>query len=321
LSVSTPDFAAASEPSVYQIELAPPQIAFIQPPQTITRRTDDPDTPLADIPPTFLELPLLTTFPDGRQRPIARLQLFVNGQVHETRVAPPFDRVRWDLSTTLETQSFQLRAEATDSQGLTASTEIIPVTIEVVPGPRGLEALRPALAPLLVGLSLAGLGVALVLGWVRLSEMSAMPTWTPSAPGGVRLLRRASLGDLQPASASEAVLLPLRADGTPGSPLALGGAELVIGSDPALCSLLLDDPSVSGIHARLTRSAAGAYRLRDQHSSAGTWVNEMPVDETGRDLSHNDRVFFGRAAFRFRLTAPPAEARVVVRPIPRGVSL
>jgi hypothetical protein len=318
LSVSTPDFAAVSDPVAYDVELAAPQITFIQPPLSVSRRTEDPDTPLADIPPTFLELPLLIAYPDGHDRPIERLQLFVNGEVHETRLQPPFDRVRWDLSSIVESGPFHVRAEVTDSQGLTASTEILPVTIEVVPGPRGLEALQPALPALLGGLALVGLAVALAIGWIRLGERSSEPGWAPS-PGGIGLLRRASLGALQTGAAPEAVLQPLRADGTAGAPFPLDGSDLMIGSDPALCRLLLDDPSVSAIHARLTRRAAGAFSLRDQHSTAGTWVNEMPVDESGRDLQHGDRLRFGRAAYRFRLAAPPGEPRVVVRPVPRGM--
>ncbi|HMK09721.1 MAG TPA: FHA domain-containing protein, partial [Anaerolineales bacterium] len=309
-----------SDPSAYQIDVAPPQVTFIQPPQTLARRTDDPDTPLADIPPTFLELPLLITFPDGHTRPIVRLDLFVNGELHETRLAPPFDRVRWDLSTILESAPFQVRAQATDSQGLTASTEVLPITVEVVPGPRGLEALRPAAGPLLAGLALTALAVALLLGWARLGELSTAAGWEGGS-GGARPLRRAALGTLMAEGAPEAALLPVRADGSAGPGLGLGGADLVVGSDPSLCALLLDDPSVSGIHARLTRSAAGVYRLRDQHSVAGTWVNDMPVDEAGRDLRHGDRIYFGRLAYRFRVAAPAAEAHVVVRPARRGAAL
>jgi hypothetical protein len=267
-----------------------------------------------------MELPLLITFPDGHDRPIERLQFFVNGEVHETRLTPPFDRVRWDLSPIFESASFLVRAEAADSQGLTASTELIPVTIEVVPGPRGLAALRPALPSLLAGLALTGAAVALTLGWVRLGSMSTEPAWTGSGAGRMRALRRASLGTLQPGEAPEAALVPLRSDGTLGEPVAWDGADLTIGSDPALCGLLLDDPSVSPIHARLTRRAIGVFTLRDQHSVAGTWVNESPVDEFGRDLHHGDRIFFGRAAYRFRLAAPPAETRVVIRQVPGAVA-
>ena len=249
LSVSTPDFAATSEPAAFDVDLAAPELTFIQPPPSIARRTDDPDTPLADIPPTFLELPVLITFPDGHDRPIENLQLFVNGELHETRLEPPFDRVRWDLSSIIESRAFQIRAQVTDSQGLTGSTEILPVTIEVVPGPRGLQALRPALPALLVGLALLGIGVGLTLGWVRLGELSPDFGWAGSPAGGMRALRRASLGARAKEAAPEAALLPLHADGTAGPPIALDGSDLMIGSDPALCGLLLDDPSVSGIHA------------------------------------------------------------------------
>jgi hypothetical protein len=317
LSVSTPDFAAASEPAPFDVDLTPPQVTFVQPPTTVVRRTEDPDTPLADIPPTFLELPLLITFPDGHLRPIERVELFINGQPHETRLDPPFDRVRWDLSSIVETAPFFVRVEATDSQGLTASTEILPVTIEVVPGPRGLQALRPAIPALLGGLALVGLAVALALAWIRLGERRAEPGWGAPASSGGALLR-ASLGGRQTGAAPEAALVPVRDDGRAGDPFGLDGSDLTIGSDPALCGLLLDDPSVSGIHARLTRRAAGVYTLRDQDSVAGTWVNERPVSNAGLDLAHGDRIRFGRAAYRFRLAAPPHMTRIVLRPAPRS---
>lgn len=312
LSMTTSDLAAASEPVTYEVSLSAPQVAFISPPRGVTRRTDDPDTPLTDIPPTFLELPLLVTFPDGHPRPLEQLRLFVNGQPHETRTQPPFDRVRWDLSAIFEGGTYQLRAELTDSQGLTSSTEILSVVVEVIPGPRGLEALRPALPFLVLGLAIVAAGAGLVAVWIRLGEMPAEPAWSGAGAGGQRFLRRARLGTAAPSA--EAFLVPLRADGTTGTPVPLDGAELTIGSDPALCQLLLDDPSVSGLHARLTRRAAGVFTLRDQHSDAGTWVNERPVEEPGVDLRHGDRIWFGRAAYRFRLATPPAEPRVVVRP-------
>jgi len=195
-----------------------------------------------------------------------------------------------------------------------ASTELTPVSVEVIPGPRGLEALRPALAPLFAALTIVAIGAALTDAWVRLGEAPAESAWGPTAAGGTRPLRRASLGTPTPTSTAEAFLVPLQPDGSPGVPVALDGAELTIGSDPTLCGLLLDDPSVSGIHARLTRLAAGAFSLRDQHSVAGTWVNETSVGEGGRQLRHGDRIHFGRAAYRFRMAAASPETRVVVRP-------
>jgi hypothetical protein len=177
--------AASSEPVAFDVTVDPPEVAFIQAPVRVVRQTTDSDTPLADIPPTFIDLPLLVTFPDGHPRRLAGLQLFVNGELQETVDEPPFDRVRWDLSSIVESRAFLLRATVSDSQGLTASSEIAPISVEVIPGPRGLDALRPALAPLFAGLAIIAAAAALVAAWVRLGEAATQPEWeSPSAEDG-----------------------------------------------------------------------------------------------------------------------------------------
>lgn len=314
LSLTTDTLAAVSPPAVYTVRLEPPQAAFVQPPTRIVRETDDPDRLLTDIPPTSVDLPLLVTFSDGHPRTLTLLRFLVDGAVVETREAPPFDAVTWDVSAILESSRHLLQVEVTDSQGLVATTEIVPVSVEVIPGPRGLEALRPALAPLAAGVGIVGLGVAVIAAWLRLGEITADPGWSEPGAGSLRALPRASLGGLAAGGPAEAFLVPLRPDGSSGPPIGLQGGDLTVGSDPALCSLLLDDASVSGIHARLTRRAAGNFTVRDQHSTAGTWVNDEAVDEGGRDLHHGDRIYFGRAAYRFRLAAPGPEPRIIIRP-------
>ncbi|HEU5431105.1 MAG TPA: FHA domain-containing protein [Thermomicrobiales bacterium] len=68
-------------------------------------------------------------------------------------------------------------------------------------------------------------------------------------------------------------------DGGP-TPLAPGswfplapGATIGRGGD---CAIQLDDPFVSGAHARLERNRNG-WRLRDLGSTNGAWVNQKPV--------------------------------------------
>jgi hypothetical protein len=320
LSLETPDLAVTSEPASYSLDVAPPQVTFVRPPTQIVRKTEDPNRPLSDIPPTSVDLPLLITFPDRHTRPIVGLQFLVDGQAVESRTEPPFDSVRWDLTSVVESTAHRLQVEVTDSQGLVARTEILPVDVEVIPGPRGLEALRPGLAPLLAGIAIVGLGIALAAGWVRLGEIENEAGWRDTGAGGVALRSRPRLGALAPEGKPEAFLVPLHADGSPGEPIPLQGGDLTIGTDAALCGLLLDDPSASGLHARLTRRAAGSFLLRDQSSVSGTWVNESPVGDAGVELNHGDRIYFGRAAFRFRLATPGPQPRVSVLPARGGIA-
>jgi len=90
-------------------------------------------------------------------------------------------------------------------------------------------------------------------------------------------------------------------DGTPrkGSPISLSEAEISIGTDPVRASYILDDPSISPLHAKIRRSEDGRYLLMDAGSIAGTWLNFEPVGVEGRPLSHGDRIDFGQKTFRF----------------------
>ncbi|HSB89968.1 MAG TPA: FHA domain-containing protein [Anaerolineales bacterium] len=302
------DLQGQSEPVSFDVHIQPPQVAFIQPPTHILRKTEDPNVPLTDIPPTQQALRLLVTFPDLHTRGLVETQLLVDGAQVAARTEAPFDSITWDLSGLLESGRHRIQAAVVDRQGLRATTETVTVDVEVIPGPQGLAALRPAAVPLALSFLLAFSTIGWVNLWVALQRRS---DWLGSL-AAARPLRRARLGaqarDLPP----EALLIPLGADGADGVPYPWDGAELTIGSDPSQCGLLLDDPSVSPIHARLVRRASGQCLLRDQNSTAGTWVNDEPVPEDGRALNHNDRIHIGRVALRFRWTTPPALAVVRV---------
>jgi predicted component of type VI protein secretion system len=97
-----------------------------------------------------------------------------------------------------------------------------------------------------------------------------------------------------------------------GDPIDLTGADLILGSDASLAAVVIDDPSVGGMHARIIRQADGGYLVRDQGSVAGTWVNFELVPEDGRLLRQGDRIQLGRVEFRFRLPgdAPTREIKV-----------
>jgi len=82
-----------------------------------------------------------------------------------------------------------------------------------------------------------------------------------------------------------------------------------------LAGIVLDDPSVSGMHARMIRLAGGGYLLRDQGSVAGTWINFRPVPNDGAQLDHEDLIHLGRVGLRFRLASPPPPREIRVRPL------
>ena len=101
-------------------------------------------------------------------------------------------------------------------------------------------------------------------------------------------------------------LVRLSEEGNPISqnPILINRDEITIGSDPKQSMYTLKEPSVNGIHTRLTRSGADDFILADAGSIAGTWVNYAPASSKGVHLKHGDLIHIGRVAFRFELSNP-----------------
>ena len=100
----------------------------------------------------------------------------------------------------------------------------------------------------------------------------------------------------QPASASQATL-----QGPSGVFTVEGAAEVRAGRDEAKCVVLLNDPSVSGVHAAM-KIDAGQFWVRDEGSNNGTFVNETRlVPRVWTVLKNGAQLRFGPVGFNVRL--------------------
>jgi pSer/pThr/pTyr-binding forkhead associated (FHA) protein len=121
-------------------------------------------------------------------------------------------------------------------------------------------------------------------------------------------------GWLQPKPArvaeAPAYLIRLTNGGEPASvsPIPVQEKDMTFGTDPVQSKRVLDDPSVSPLHARIKQTEDGNFIIYDHGSVAGTWVNYEPVMREGRRLAHGDRIHFGQLVYRFDLSRPPAES-------------
>src|SRR5690554_2652633 len=79
--------------------------------------------------------------------------------------------------------------------------------------------------------------------------------------------------------------------GMPGAVFTVGAAPLLLGRSQE-CELRFDDPSVSAVHAEISRAAGEVY-LRDLGSTNGTFVNGAALIKP-RALQDGDRVQLGR---------------------------
>jgi predicted component of type VI protein secretion system len=85
--------------------------------------------------------------------------------------------------------------------------------------------------------------------------------------------------------------------------------EIIFGTDPTQCNQIMDDPSISPVHARLRQTEDGGFLLLDTGSIAGTWVNCEPIPREGYRLGHGDMVNFGQLMYRFTLRVPTVTSK------------
>ena len=114
-----------------------------------------------------------------------------------------------------------------------------------------------------------------------------------------------------------AYLIRLTNGGEPASvsPIPVTEKDMTFGTDPVQSQRVLDDASISPLHARIKRTDDEVFIIYDHGSVAGTWVNYEPVLREGRRLTHGDRIHFGQLIYRFDLSRPPvgAEPRVIAK--------
>ncbi len=310
-----------STPVVIGLNVQPPNPILIALPDPIERRppAEDPYNTERLLPEEQL-VQVLFEFPDGHPRPIVRTVFYVDGQVAAENTDGALDQFTWDLRPYTASGQHILQVEATDSLGLTGRSLALPVNISVVKPPGGLViwAARYRLLIAWGAVAVAGLALLLVLfgsliyrARHRARERrhrhadpltQPVPATLESPTVRHKTARRSTTQSIE----APARLIPLLPDGqpAPSSSIPLADPEITLGADPVHALVVLDDPSISPLHARIRRQN-GDFWIFDQASVAGTWVNYEPIPQEGYLLKHGDRVHFGYLMYRFERTAPP----------------
>jgi FHA domain len=303
-----------SEPFPLELNIQPPNPILVAPPEQIVRHSpDEHTTTTTAFLPNQQSIDIIIEFPDGRTRPLVSTTLFVDSQKVAENTAEPFDHFSWDLRDYASSGQHILSVEAVDSFGLSKVSLGVPVTITIIKPQFGLmpflsrNSLWVALAAIL--LSGAVLGVILAGGRIRrqsrLAERESKIDPLTQPVEGVTGRRSIRLRLKHPVKQPDAYLVRLKDDGQPvtAPPIPVNTPEMTFGSDPMLVTRILDDPSVSPLHARL-REKNGEYILSNEKSTAGTWVN-YELLTAPRRLQHGDVLHIGRLAYRFMLRKPP----------------
>jgi hypothetical protein len=304
-----------SAPLPFELDIQPPNPILVAPPVQIVRKAPDAlTTGAAAILPVQQQISIIIEFPDGRRRPLIRTRLYVDGVLAEENTSGPFDCFTWDLSGYTASGEHILTVEAVDKLGLSKISLGIPVLVTVV---RPQIGLLPWLSRNSMGVAwgaivFAGgvLGVILVRSLARkrrsrmVSRDSRNDPLTQSVQSGGKK-HSLNLPWIRSARPTEAYLVRLKDDGQPvtAPAIPITKPEMTFGSDPLQATRILDDPSVSPLHARL-KEVHGEYILSDEKSVSGTWVNYDQL-AAPRRLQHGDVLGIGRLSYRFMLRKPP----------------
>ena len=113
-----------------------------------------------------------------------------------------------------------------------------------------------------------------------------------------------------------AYLIPMVGSDEPTlpAPLQITDQDITLGSDAHQATLVIVDPSVGAVHARI-QHADKTFLITDAGSGAGTWVNYEQVSSQGTALEHMDIIHLGRIGFRFKLSEPGPSRKIVVTPL------
>lgn len=307
----------------FELDVQPPNPILVAPPAQIVRTApDERTTATSSFIPTQQPINIIIEFPDGRTRPLIRTDLYVDGVMVDEKTAEPFDQFDWDLSGYSVSGEHILTVEAVDSFGLSKVSVGVPVLVTVVKPQFGLLPWlsRNSLWVALGAILLAGGGLGVILSRGRGKQLRSVPAGrtssqdplTQSVQVGEKkrgsLLLRSRL-----AKPPEAYLVRLKDDGQPitAPPIPINTPEIIFGSDPLHATRVLDDPSISPLHARL-KVERGDYILSGEKTVAGTWVNYEQLTAPRR-LQHGDVLHIGRLSYRFMLRNPPE------RPAPRVI--
>jgi len=338
LGVDTPQGTITALGQTFSVDVQPPNPILVSPPLQI-KRQPSPDDPYNEeaLLPAKQTIEILVEFPDGHVRELKRTALLVDGQVVDENTSEPFETFTWDLRPYGASGSHEITVEAEDVLGLQKSSISTPVALTVILPPRGIQAFLGRYRDYLVMGAIGVAGLALVVILLRgvfggvlfkrrratrqqfedpLTQPVVVPTELPAAsaknakksktaPRRTVWFRSKAVSRLPDAPA---YLTRLTNGGEPASaaPIPVIEKEMTFGTDPVQSLRVLDDPSISPLHARIKRNGDGAFHIYDHGSVAGTWVNYEPVTREGRRLAHGDWIHFGQLMYRFDLNQPPA---------------
>ncbi|WP_420640537.1 FHA domain-containing protein [Candidatus Leptofilum sp.] len=239
---------------------------------------------------------------DETERELTAAQLKVNDVVYDVAVEDVTNFQADVTSLTYGNNSVEM--VIIDDQGIRANSPIVVITVNEGPReiPEALDAgsglLGLVLRFLLVIFALIVVLAVLIWLWRngRLTNLGSLIPRGPKRPREPFAEQQASYTPTH----TVAYLELLEAVSQLSSPIPLSMAVVRIGRSPNQANIAFEqDVTMSRLHASLMLEG-NHYRIFDEQSTSGTWVNERQVPEYGIQLNDGDEIHLGAVHLRFR---------------------
>ena len=315
IRVMLSDLEISGESLPFYIDIQPPNPMLLAPPVSITREAvTDEDADTVSYSPSQVDLQVLIEYPDGHPREITASRLLVDGSVADVNISVPFELFSWDLTDLTESGEHTIQVEVEDSLGLSASTLLTPVQIEMLE-PDVLGRLSLQQIGLVVSGVVAGAGLVLLGVWgFRKFWRVNQPRWQSR-----RQAASAGKGSSLPAEVTGeehryALFLPLDSFDGPseGAGLVVNKPQVLIGSDPQQVDLVLSEPGVQPIQAELSLEEDGFWLRHLGSFNRPTWHNYQPVGSDRVRVKPGDLLHFGELGFRFTMDVDETDKKISV---------
>jgi hypothetical protein len=329
----------ASAEAVADLEIDVPRVTLpLDNSRPIRRVAADEDTPFSQMEPTTQPLVAQVSWPDDHPRRLESASLLVNAvevpldqSVLDDSGMLTFE---WDIRE-LDAGVYVLQVKVTDELNLDGVSEPLPLTIEIdrpeapeatatAPPPEPIPAVPEEEDAVFFGLSATALTIIggavvlmlltiVIIGGVFFSRRRPAPTPIPAPPppagqmppiAGQASFDPSVTQVMPPDFAMDefavAYLEVLENAPEHSALIPLTSNNVALGRDPKRVDVVFGDKSVSRLHARIVESQ-GAFRIYDEGSASGTYVNYERTSLTPRTLNDKDDVHFGRVHVRFHL--------------------
>jgi len=236
-------------------------------------------------------------------REAKRVEYWIDGKLaNPQNMEPPAQFFEWDLSS-LGSGAHVIQVRVVDELGLVGESPAVPVIVHVIIPPKPPWQVYVALAVAFGALALA------VYVYFKRPEVV-----TTAVTGMVSRIKELTEPFIQKGPAgrrreAKAYLVVLEGEENVREPIPLFGENVRLGRDESLVTVVFHDRTVSRLHARISEEQDGTFRIYDEGSTSGTYVNYEAVPATGQLLQHNDRISLGRVQLQFKLGGLYAEER------------